>query len=122
MSGSLPGIWGQWGGYLPFVVAGFLVSEPWRWAGALLGREIDPQSEVFAWVRAVSTAIVAGLVTRMLVFPSGELQTITLAVRAAAFLGGIAGYLVFRHNLAAGIATGIGVLSAGPRLIAFLAD
>ena len=31
---TLPGIWGQWGGYLPFFVAGFLVSEPWRWAGA----------------------------------------------------------------------------------------
>ena len=114
---DLPGIWGQWGGYLPFFVAGFLVSEPWRWAGALVGRNVDPDSVVFAWVRAVSTAIVAGLVTRMLVFPSGALQLVSLEVRATAFAAGIAVYLAFGRNLAIGIAGGIGMLLAGPKLL-----
>ena len=86
---TLPGIWGQWGGYLPFFVAGFLVSEPWRWAGALVGRSMDPESELFAWVRAVSTAIIAGLVARMLIYPAGALGDVGLGVRVAALIAGI---------------------------------
>ncbi len=118
---NLPGIWGQWGGYLPFFIAGFLVSEPWRWAGALVGRNIDPDSAVFAWVRAVSTAIVAGLVTRMLVFPSGALKDVSLGVRGVAFIAGIAVFLLFRRNLGLGILAGLATLLAAPAILAALA-
>lgn len=114
---TLPGLWGAWGGYLPFLLAGFVVSEPWRWAGALIGRNIDPGSEVFAWVRAVSTAIVAGLVARMLVFPSGELAGVDLTIRLAALAVGIAGYFVARRSLGLGIAAGIAMLLAGPTIL-----
>lgn len=117
---TLPGIWGQWGGYLPFFIAGFLVSEPWRWAGALLGRNIDPASEVFTWVRAVSTAVVAGLVTRMLVFPAGALTAVSLDVRMAAFGAGVAAYVVCQRNLGLGILAGLAMLQAGPAILPFV--
>ncbi len=110
---SLPGVWGEWGGYLAFFLAGFAVSEPWRWAGAIVGREIDPASELFAWVRAVSTAIVAGLCARMLLFPTGALADVALGLRAAAFLAGIAAYLLAARSLGIGIATAMGVLILG---------
>lgn len=110
---NLPGIWGQWGGYLPFFAAGFLVSEPWRWAGALVGRSIDPAGEIFVWVRAVSTAIVAGLVTRMLVFPTGELALVSLEVRSLALATGLAGYFLLWRNMGLGIAAGLLSLVAG---------
>lgn len=113
MSG-LPGIWGAWGGYLPFFIAGFLVSEPWRWAGAVIGRSIDPNSELFAWVRAVSTTIVAGLVTRMLVFPTGALADASLELRVGALSAGIAGYFLLWRNMGLGIAVGMLALLAGP--------
>ena len=104
---ELPGVWGYWGGaYLPFFLAGFLVSEPWRWAGALVGRGIDADSELFAWVRAVSTAIVAGLVARMLVLPVGELREVSLFLRVAAVACGVAGYFLARRNIAAGVGIG----------------
>lgn len=114
---TLPGIWGQWGGYLPFFVAGFLVSEPWRWAGALVGRSIDPESELFAWVRAVSTAIIAGLVTRMLIYPAGALADVGLSMRVAALLAGIAAYRLLRNNLGLGILAGLAMLLAGPLVV-----
>lgn len=116
MSPNLPGSWGELGGYLPFFLAGFLVSEPWRWAGALVGRRIDPESQVFAWVRAVSAAIVAGLVTRMLVFPSGALADVPLGLRTGALAVGIAVYVLLGRRLGLGIAAGVAALLAG-RLI-----
>lgn len=116
---NLPGAWGELGGYLPFFLAGFLVSEPWRWAGALLGRNIDPDSEVFAWVRAVSAAIVAGLVARMLVFPSGALADVALWLRGGALAAGIAAYFLLGRRLGLGIGAGIAVLLAGQLLVKF---
>ena len=105
MSG-LSGVWGLWGGYLPFFIAGFLASEPWRWAGALIGRDLDPQSEAFIWVRAVSSAIVAGLVARLVLFPTGALATIGGPTRVLAVAIGIAAFFVFRKSLGAGVAIG----------------
>lgn len=113
---NLPGLWGQWGGYLPFFLAGFLVSEPWRWAGAIVGRSIDPDSELFSWVRAVSTAIVAGLVSRMLVFPTGELALVGLGLRITAVLIGIVAYYLAGRRLGLGIAVGMALLLAGQAL------
>ena len=89
------------------------MSEPWRWAGALVGRNINPESEVFAWVRAVSAAIVAGLVMRMLVFPSGALTDVSLALRGVALFAGLAGYFLTGRRLGLGIASGLVVLLAG---------
>jgi hypothetical protein len=114
---ELPGVWGASGGYLAFFVAGFLASEPWRWAGAQLGRDIDPASPVFLWVKAVATAIVAGLVSRMMVFPTGALADVDGAVRAAAFGAGIAAHLLARGSLGAGIVMGSAVLIAGRQLL-----
>lgn len=112
MSG-LPGVWSTWGGYLPFFVAGFLASEPWRWSGALIGRDLDPQSEVFIWVRAVSSAIVAGLVARIVVFPTGALAVIGAPTRYAASAIGVAAFFAFRKNLGAGVVAGTLALLAG---------
>ncbi len=110
---NLPGVWGMWGGYLPFFIAGFLASEPWRWAGALIGRDLDPNSEVFVWVRAVSSAIVAGLVSRLVVFPTGAMAAISAPTRYGAAAIGIAAFLAFRKNLGAGVAIGTLALIAG---------
>ena len=110
---SLPGIWGAWGGYLPFFIAGFLACEPWRWGGALIGRDLDPQGEVFIWVRAVSSAIVAGLVTRLVAFPTGALATISAPTRFGAAAIGIAAFFAFRKNLGAGVVAGTLALIAG---------
>lgn len=113
MSGSLPGVWNTWGGYLPFFVAGFLATEPWRWAGALIGRDLDANSEIFTWVRAVSSAIVSGLVARIVVFPTGALATISSPTRFAAAAIGLAAFLAFRRSLAAGVGCGTLALLAG---------
>ncbi|MEL7544308.1 MAG: AzlD domain-containing protein [Pseudomonadota bacterium] len=106
-----------WGGYLLILVAGVAMTEPWRWAGVWLSRDLDLDSAVFRWVRAVSTALVAGLVTRLLVFPTGQLEGIPLGIRLGAFVIGIVVFLAFGKRLALGVICGAVALLVGAELI-----
>jgi hypothetical protein len=98
------------GGYLVLFAAGFAATEIWRWLGLLVGSRLDMAGEVFQWVRAVATALVAGMVVRMLLFPAGALADISLTVRLAAFLGGFVCYFAVKRNLAVGVAGGSALL------------
>lgn len=89
------------------------VHEPWRWLGLALGRNIEVDGPLFRWVRAVATALVAGLVTRLVLYPAGALSNVPLLVRLLAFAGGIAAFYLIRRNLAAGVAAASLILLAG---------
>ncbi len=102
--------------YLVVLVAGTLMTEPWRWAGLFLSRNLDVESEVFKLARAVSTAIVSALVARLVVLPTGALADIDLWVRIGAFLGGILVYLVSGGRLLAGVAASVVLLLGGASL------
>ena len=69
--------------------AGFAVTYFWRALGVFVVTRIDPESDVLLWVRAVSTALVAALVMRMVIVPSGVLADIPLLIRLAAMAVGI---------------------------------
>jgi len=88
---------------LIIVLVALLAHEPFRWLGVYLGRGLAADSEVFIWVRAVSTALVAGLVGRLVLFPAGVLEAIPLSVRLAAVVSGIAIFLAAGRNLGAGV-------------------
>ena len=103
------GIWP----YLFLLLAGFLATEPWRWLGLFLAQRIDLESEILKWVKAVSTALVAGLVARMILFPAGALAEVPLGLRLAAFAIGILGFFIFRQTMIIGVALAAGVLLVG---------
>jgi len=94
------------GGYLALLLAGTLATQVWRWIGVAVGSRLDVGGEPFQWVRAVATALVAGMVTRMIAFPAGALAAVPLGTRLAAFAGGLALYVLFRRSLAAGVLGG----------------
>ena len=48
--------------YALLIAVGFLPNEVWRWLGVVVARGIDEKSELITWVRAVATAILAGVV------------------------------------------------------------
>lgn len=79
----------------------------WRGAGVLVSSGIDAKSEAFTWVSCVAYAIIAGVVSRFLLMPTGTLAETTLLERA---LGSAAAALVYfrltRRNLLAGIFAG----------------
>ncbi len=101
------------GGYLVLALVGFAAHEPWRWAGLLLGKNLSIDSEIFRWVRAVATALVAGLVVRLIFFPSGALLSTPLSLRLFAMIGGTVIFLALRRNLGLGVAGGAAIIMIG---------
>ncbi|MEZ5844011.1 MAG: AzlD domain-containing protein [Hyphomicrobiaceae bacterium] len=100
------------GGYLAILVVAVVAHESWRWLGLALGRGIDADGALFRWVRAVSTALVAGLCLRLVLFPSGALAGITLGSRLIALAVGIAAFLLLSRTLLVGIGAGAAALLA----------
>ncbi len=79
----------------------------WRGPGVLLSAGIDPRSRGFTWVACVAYAIIAGVVSRMLVMPTGELAEITIAERVAGSAAALVAYFwLTRRNLFVGIFAG----------------
>jgi Branched-chain amino acid transport protein (AzlD) len=103
---------GLWG-YLVLVLVGFLPSDVWRLLGVVVGRGIDEESELLVWVRAVATAVLAGVIAKILFFPPGALATMPLSVRLAAIGCGFVAFLAARRSVFAGLAVGEAVLIAG---------
>jgi len=99
--------------YLILIVIGFLPSEVWRWLGIALGRGLDEQSEIILWVRGVATALIAGVIARIVLIPPGALAGVPLPVRLAALAGGFLGFLLIRRSAFAGVVVGEGLLVAG---------
>ena len=64
---------GDWNALLVLMLAGFLPNEVWRMLGLWFGGGIDEGSELLVWVRAVATAILAGVIEQILVLPPGAL-------------------------------------------------
>lgn len=102
-----------WWSILYLLVAGTLATDIWRYLGVFAALRIDEAGEVFQWVRAASTALVAALIARLVVFAPGALADTPLLLRLAAFGAGFLVYLLARQNMLAGIAAGVAILVGG---------
>lgn len=100
---------GNWS-YLWLLLAGFCATQPWRYLGVVLSVNLQTGSEVLVWVRLVSTALVAGLVARMLLLPAGALASVPMDIRLGSFLFGCCVFFFARKSLAAGVFSGSLVL------------
>jgi hypothetical protein len=99
--------------YLVLILVGFLPNEVWRVLGLVFARGLDEDSQVILWVRGVATAILAGVVAKLIVAPSGALLTVPLGVRVAAAAAGLIAFLLIRRSVFAGVLVGEAVLIAG---------
>jgi hypothetical protein len=97
--------------FLYILVAGVAATAVWRLLGLFLSAGISEEGPLLEWVKAVSTAIVAGLVARTVIFPPGALADVPLAIRLGAFALGVAVYFLARRHL------GLGIFSAALALI-----
>ena len=99
--------------YLLLVLVGFLPNEVWRAFGLVLARGLNEDSEIVVWCRAVATAIIAGVIAKLILFSSGGLTTIPLGVRLAAALCGFLAFVTIKRSVFVGVAVGEAVLLAG---------
>lgn len=104
--------------YLVLLLVGFLPNEVWRALGLVLARGLNEDSEIVIWSRAVATAILAGVIAKLILFSSGALTTIPLPVRVGAAVIGFLAFLLLRRSVFAGVAVGEAVLLLGGWLFA----
>ncbi len=102
--------------YLLLVLAGFLPNEVWRWLGVVVARGIDESSDLIIWVRAVATAVLTGVVAKIVVFSPGALAGVPLAVRLAAAALGMLAFFVLRQSVVAGCIVGVSTIVLGALL------
>jgi len=85
------------------LLAAVLPTHIWRWLGVLFAGRLDEQSEFFVWVKAVATALVAALLAKLILFPTGPLASVPTLARIAAVAAGFGVYVVAGRRLALGI-------------------
>lgn len=103
--------------YTVMILVGFLPNEVWRWMGLVLARGLDERSEIVVWVRAVATAILAGVIAKLTLFPPGALAGVPLSVRLASIVIGFAAFLILRRSVMLAVAIGEAALIAGALLV-----
>jgi hypothetical protein len=99
--------------YLLVIVAGYLPTDIWRWLAVIFARRLDEDSEWMIFVRAVANALVAGVIARLVLFPTGDLVSIPLAIRVGAVAGGFLVYFLARRSNLAGVLAGEAIMIAG---------
>ena len=104
--------------YLVLVLVGFLPNEIWRVLGLVLARGLNEDSEIVIWSRAVATAILAGVIAKLIIFSTGTLGDISLTVRVGATVCGFIAFLVVRRSVFAGVLVGEATLLLGGFLFA----
>jgi branched-subunit amino acid transport protein len=109
----MSGFIGDWHALLILIIAGFIPNEAWRLAGLWLGSGVDEGSEVLVWVRAVATAILAGVIAQILVQPPGALASVPDWLRYGAVAAGFLVFLATWRSIFAGVISGEIVMLAG---------
>ena len=102
--------------YWPFIVilvAGWLATDLWRWLGVVAGNRLQEGSEALNWVRAVATALVMAVTAKLVVFPTGVLETSPLWLRLAAAGLGFVSFLLAGQRVIVGVIVPLAILGAG---------
>ena len=104
------------GPYLALVLVGFLPNEIWRVFGIVIARGLNEDSELMVWVRAVATAILAGIIAQLILTPPGALAIVPLVVRLGAVTNGFLAFLIVRRSVFVGVLVGEVALVLGALL------
>ncbi len=78
----------------------------WRGLGVLLAGRIATSGDVFRWITCVAYAMIAGLVARIIVMPTGPLAVSLFEHRLLACVIGLAVYRLSGRNLFFAVASG----------------
>ena len=74
---------------LILMVVGALATYFWRALGVALSGRINTESRLFEWVACIAYAMLAGLISRMILLPNGPLAETATADRIAGGAGAL---------------------------------
>ena len=104
---------GDWHALAVLFIAGVVPNQIWRMIGLWFGGGLDEGSEILVWVRAVATAILAGVIAQIVVQPPGALASVPDALRYGAVVAGFIVFALTRRSIFAGVVTGELFMLAG---------
>ena len=70
-----------------------------RFMGALTSEKVSVKSKVFKWFNCVAYSTLAALISRILIFPSGDLSDVHYSLRIIVILLSILIFYVTKRNL-----------------------
>ncbi len=71
----------------------------WRALGVAIANNINIDGELFQWFNCVAYAMLAGLISRIILIPSGTLATTHIFDRVAALIIGFVIFLLLKRNI-----------------------
>ena len=104
---------GDWHALVVLLLAGVIPNQVWRMLGLWLGSGLDEGSDLLMWVKAVATAILAGVIAEIVVQPPGALASVPEWLRYTSVLVGFAGFMASRKSIFTGVVCGEIVIVAG---------
>lgn len=113
MSDLLRDFVGDWHALVVLLLAGVIPNQVWRMLGLWLGAGLDEGSDLLMWVKAVATAILAGVIAEILVHPPGALASVPDVLRYGALVVGFIVFMLTRRSIFAGVVSGEVVMLAG---------
>jgi hypothetical protein len=105
-----------WWPYLFILLAGWLPTDMWRFIGVFIGGRVREDSQALVAVRAVATALVAGVIAQLILYPSGVLADSPVILRVGAAAAGFLAYLTLGRRVIISVIVGEIVLLAGLQL------
>jgi len=107
---------GEWAPYAMLILVGFLPTELWRMVGVVLAHGLDEESQVIMFARATATALLTGVVGKLVIFAPGALASVSVTVRVGATVLGLVAYLLARRSVLAGVVVATLAVMAGMAL------
>lgn len=99
--------WRLWGIVLLCGAATYV----WRALAVAIGGRVSPDSEAFKLFSCIAYAMVAGLISRMVILPEGLLAEAPLPFRLIGVGTAVAVFFGLKRNLAAGVFAGVAVFA-----------
>ena len=78
----------------------------WRFAGVMISHRLEANHPVFEWFTCLAYGIIASLVARTLIIPSGLMAGVPLWQRLIPMLFAFIGFYLFGRRLVVGIVFG----------------
>lgn len=104
--------------YLALILFAVLPTEIWRWLAVGFARGLSNDTPLLEWVRAVATALLAGIVAKLIVSPPGVLAVAPAWLRVAALAAAAAVMLFDKRRMMLAMLAGETILIGGVWLLA----
>jgi hypothetical protein len=104
---------GELAPYAMLILVGFLPNEVWRMLGVVLARGLVEDSQIIMLARAAATAILTGVVGKLVIFAPGALASVPVALRLAATAFGLVAFWLARRSVLVGVVAATLVMMVG---------